>query len=71
LADFDNSLNLRPEIDKLLMIWLAQKPVNEGISAASFCCQVAALLPAMFYNFYLVKNHKIVHNSEPLNLEKK
>jgi hypothetical protein len=63
LADFDNSLNLRPEIDKLLMIWLAQKPVNEGKSDASFCRQVAALIPAMLYNFYLVKNHKIIDNS--------
>jgi hypothetical protein len=24
---------------------------------------VAALVPAMFCNFYLVKNHKIAHNS--------
>jgi hypothetical protein len=33
--------------------------VNEGESAASFCCQVAALFPDMFCNFYLWKNHKI------------
>jgi hypothetical protein len=32
-------------------------------SAASFCCQVAVLVPDMFGNFYLVKNHKIVNNS--------
>jgi hypothetical protein len=32
---------------------------NEGISAASFCHQVAAWFPDMFSNFYLVKNHKI------------
>jgi hypothetical protein len=36
---------------------------NEGKSAASFCCQVAALVPDMFCNFYLVKNHKIANNS--------
>ncbi len=31
-------------------------------SAASFCCQVAALGPDMFFNFYLVKNFKITYN---------
>jgi hypothetical protein len=36
---------------------------NEGISAASFCGQVAALVLDMFGNFYLVKNHKIANNS--------
>jgi hypothetical protein len=36
---------------------------NEGESGASFFCQVAALVPAMFCNFYLVKNHKIADNS--------
>jgi hypothetical protein len=36
---------------------------NEGISAASFCRQVAALVPEMFCNFYLVKHHKIANNS--------
>ncbi len=36
--------------------------VDEGISAASFCPQEAALVPAMFCNFYLVKNHKIAIN---------
>ncbi len=30
---------------------------------ASFCCQVAAWVPDMFCNFYLVKNHKIAKNS--------
>jgi hypothetical protein len=34
---------------------------NEGISAASFCHQVAALVPDTFCNFYLVKNHKIAN----------
>jgi hypothetical protein len=37
--------------------------INEGISAVSICRQVAALVLDMFYNFYLVKNHKIVNNS--------
>jgi hypothetical protein len=36
---------------------------NEGKSAASFCPQVAALVPAMLCNFYLGKNHKIADNS--------
>jgi hypothetical protein len=36
---------------------------KEGISAASFCRQVAALIPDMFYNFCLSKNHKIANNS--------
>jgi hypothetical protein len=36
---------------------------NEGISAASFCLQVAALFPDMFCNFYFVKNHEIAKNS--------
>jgi hypothetical protein len=36
---------------------------NEGKSAASCFRQVAALFPDMFWNFYLVKNHKIAENS--------
>jgi hypothetical protein len=36
---------------------------NEGISAASFWRQVAALVPGIFCNFYLVKNHTIANNS--------
>jgi hypothetical protein len=32
---------------------------NERKSAASFCRQVATLVPAMFCNFYLVKNPQI------------
>jgi hypothetical protein len=36
---------------------------NEGISAASFCRQVAALVPNMFCYFYVMKNHKIANNS--------
>jgi hypothetical protein len=39
------------------------KTLNEGISAVSFCRQVAALVTDIFYNFYLVKNHKIANNS--------
>jgi hypothetical protein len=38
-------------------------PLNEGVSDASFCHQVAAWFPDMFCNFYLVKNHKIDKNS--------
>ncbi len=37
--------------------------LNEGKSAACFCCQVAACVTDMFCNFYLVKNHKIANNS--------
>jgi hypothetical protein len=33
------------------------------MSAASFCCQVAAFVPDMFCYFYLVKNHKIANKS--------
>ncbi len=36
---------------------------NEGKSAASFCRQVAALVPDMFCYFYLVKNYNIANNS--------
>jgi hypothetical protein len=35
----------------------------DGKSAASYCCQVAALVPDMFCYFCVVKNHKIVNNS--------
>jgi hypothetical protein len=37
--------------------------LNEGKTAASFCHQMAAWFQDMFYNFYLVKNHKIDKNS--------
>jgi hypothetical protein len=36
---------------------------NEGKSVASFCHHVAALVPAMFCIFYIVKNNKIADNS--------
>ncbi len=36
---------------------------NVGISAASFCHHVAALVSGMLCNFYVVKNHKIANNS--------
>jgi hypothetical protein len=36
---------------------------NEGKSAASFCCQVAAWCLDRFCNFYLVKNQKNAKNS--------
>ncbi len=38
--------------------------LNQVKSAASFCYQVAAWVPAMFCNFYFVKNNKIVNNSK-------
>jgi hypothetical protein len=37
--------------------------MNQGVLDASFGHQVAALVPDMFCNFYLVKYHKIVNNS--------
>jgi hypothetical protein len=40
-----------------------QKVDNEVKSAASSCHQVAAWDPAMFCDFYLVKNYKIAKNS--------
>jgi len=43
--------------------------IIEGKSAASFCCQVAALVPDMFYNFYFVKNHKNADNSATATTE--
>jgi hypothetical protein len=36
---------------------------NEGKSAARLCHQVAAWVPDMFYNFYLLKSYKIANNS--------
>jgi hypothetical protein len=44
---------------------------NEGISAVSFCHQVAAWFPDMFCNFYLVKIHKLLKTQQPLKIEKK
>ncbi len=47
-------------------IWL-----QWGKIAASFCQQVAALLPNMFCDFCLVKNHKFpLKNQQPLKVEK-
>jgi hypothetical protein len=42
--------------------------MNEGKSAASFGCQVAALVPDMFY---LVKNHKTAHNTATTEAKEK
>jgi hypothetical protein len=36
---------------------------NQPKLAARFCSQVAAWVPDMFCNFYLVKHHKIANNS--------
>ena len=56
--------------------FFVQKLVGEGPflwgeSAASFCCQVAALVPDMVCNFYLVKNHKIANNSTTIEAREK
>jgi hypothetical protein len=45
--------------------------LNEGNSAASFCSQVAVLVPDMFFIFYLVKNHKIAKDSTITNAREK
>ncbi len=45
--------------------------LNEAESAASFCHQLAALLPDMFRNFYLVKNHKLAKNSTAIKAREK
>jgi hypothetical protein len=44
---------------------------NEGKFTASFCRQVAAWLPDVFCNFYLMKNHKIVKNSTTTKAKEK
>ncbi len=45
--------------------------VDVGESAASFCHQVTTWFPDMFYNFYLVKNQKMLKTQQPLKLENK
>jgi hypothetical protein len=40
-----------------LVVATYRRLFNEGISAVSLCHQVAASVPDMFCNFYLVKNH--------------
>jgi hypothetical protein len=37
--------------------------LNEGKSDAIFCHQVAAWVPDMFCNSYVLKSHKIAYNS--------
>jgi hypothetical protein len=50
-----------------------QLPVSAQISidVCGFCHLVAAWVADMFYNFYLVKNHKIAKNSKTTNARKK
>ncbi len=50
---------------------IVQDLENEGKSAASFCCQVAALVPDMFCNFYLAKFTKLLITQQWLKLEEK
>jgi hypothetical protein len=45
--------------------------LNQDQSAARFCWQVAASVPYMFCNFYLVKSHKIVNNSATKKVREK
>jgi hypothetical protein len=44
---------------------------NQDKSAARFCHQVAAWVPDMFCNFYLVKCHKIANNSATIEAKEK
>jgi hypothetical protein len=44
---------------------------NEGKSVVSFCRQVAASVPDMFCNLYLVKNHKIANNTATIEAREK
>jgi len=44
---------------------------HEGILIANFCHQVAALIPNMLCNFYLVKNHKTANNSATIEAKEK
>jgi hypothetical protein len=50
---------------KWVIIWnfYSLNETNEEKSAASFYQQVAAWIPDMFCNFYLVKYHKVAKNS--------
>ncbi len=61
--------------DCSLYLSLARTPSclshNEGKSASSFCRQVAAWFPDMFYHFYLVKNHKIAKNPTTIKAREK
>jgi hypothetical protein len=63
--------NTKVLFDDLIIVPVDLTTPNKGISAASFCRQEAALVPDMFCNFYLVKNHKIANNSATTELEKK
>jgi hypothetical protein len=56
-----------------VIIWnfYSLNEVNEEKSAASFYHQVAAWIPDMFCNFYLVKNHKVAKNSTTTKARKK
>jgi hypothetical protein len=38
--------------------------LNWDKSATRFCCQVSAWVPAMFWDLYLVKSHKIGNSAE-------
>jgi hypothetical protein len=53
-----------PDFKKdLILKIICKKLYNGGKSAARFYCKVAALVPDMFCDFYLAKNHKIIKNS--------
>ncbi len=51
------------QVLSVLMLIACQIEIG-AISAAGFCCQVAALVPDIFCYFYLTKNHKIANYLE-------
>ncbi len=52
-----------PDINSRCTVTTKTEKSNEGVSAASFCRQVAALFPDMFYGFHSVKNYTIAKNT--------
>jgi hypothetical protein len=66
-----NVTDAQPVIN-VIKLFFSSSLTKEGKSAASFCCQVAAWVPDVFLNFYVVKNHKIAKKTQQsLKLEKK
>ncbi len=57
-----NVTDAQPVIN-VIKLFFSSSLTKEGKSAASFCRQVAAWVPDVFLNFYVVKNHKIAKNS--------
>ncbi len=45
------------------LYWILEFKPNQDKSAAKFCRQLAARVQVMFWNFYLLKSHKIANNA--------